>query len=63
MSDFLVKNTILCNMLNSNKIQHNLHLYILRECLVPHNSPHLVDIGEGIELLVVMVVKRPFRCH
>lgn len=35
-----------------------LQFNLLRKSIVPHNSPHLVDIGERIKIFIVMIIKR-----
>ena len=35
----------------------------LRECLLPHNTPHLINISKRVEILIIVVVKGSFQGH
>jgi len=40
-----------------------LELHFFGKVFMPHESPHFVDVGEGVEALVVMVVEGAFEGH
>ena len=40
-----------------------LKLDALRECLFPHNAPHLINVSQGVEVLIIVVVEGSFQSH
>ena len=38
-------------------INESLKFNAFRECLLPHNAPHLVNVGKRVEVLVIVVVE------
>ena len=38
-------------------------LYPLRKSLLSHYAPHLIDICKGVEVLIVVVIKRSLMGH
>ena len=36
---------------------------LLGKRLFSHNSPHFVDVGQRVEVLIVMVIERAFQRH
>ena len=38
-------------------INESLKLDALRECLLPHDAPHLINVGQRIEVFVIVIVE------
>ena len=44
-------------------INETLKLDALRECLLPHYTPHLINVGQRIEVLVIVIVEGTLQSH
>ena len=44
-------------------INESLKLDALRECLLPHDTPHLINVGQRIEVFVIVIVEGTLQGH
>ena len=44
-------------------INESLKLDAFRECLLPHDAPHLINVGQRIEVLVIVIVEGTLQGH
>ena len=66
--EFRIKDKYVSTMTDSVRIcelpiNESLKLDALRECLLPHDAPHLINVGQRVEVLVIVVVEGALQGH